>query len=353
MIWWLCPVPPATAPSGGTRKLGDLCMILRQEGFESEMISNEQCLSMAGRGEFKPTDLVVVPDIYGHFIDTWIPRGIPRISFVQNGYLIDQWGIVPNRAHPFVDTPDLKAVMVESQHTIDLIHLRLGDLPVPIIRTHSSGNGRMGELGPFRYGEWPRRKVIMYFGYKHEGQNEAIFGGLVLPAGWELQQLSGTDEDIAEALRTGAIFAAPNTVEGLCAPTQESLISGCVTICWPGGPSRFANFDPQPWIWQIAPEPSQNDSIGGPMEYLGPPGDEQRAVIVTQDDVDLFRDELVRIAVSIDEDPGYWGIQTRAWSAWHCENYSREKERAEICDIMRSLGQVPTREQYGGEGSMS
>lgn len=325
MIYWLSPVPPTETTSGGTRKLGDLSCILAGAGIESRVIA----MSDLPYIEWQPEDLVIIPEVFGHGLDTLVPRGIRRISFVQNGYLIDQFGCNPSRQHPFLDTPDLLAVMVESAHSETLVRIRVPNLQVPIIRTHSSGNGRMGEDAPFRYGGWPREKLVMFFGYKHSGQNDGIFRDLPLPQGWTSVQLTGSDDEVAAQMRSGAIFAAPNAIEGLCAPTQEAMISGCVIVAWPGGPSHYAHHPTPGWSYAVTRE---NNDAGGPMEYL-----KGRAVIASQDDVQGFRNALVQAANDIDSDPEGWAASTAKWSRWHQRTYSRKKEKAEIIQIMRDL----------------
>lgn len=324
MIYWLSPVPPEQSNSGGTRKLGDLSCLLQGAGIDSCVAG----LRDLGYIKWQAGDVVVVPEIFGHGLDTLIPRGVKRVSFVQNGYLIDL-GIDLARPHPFLDTPDLLAVMVESQHSADLVRLRVPDLKVPIIPTHSSGNGRMGCDAEFRYGAWPREKRVAFFGYKHAGQNAAIFDNLPLPDGWATVQLTGTDAEVATGLRSAAIFAAPNSIEGLCAPTQEAMISGCVVVAWPGGPSLFAHHPTPDWSYAVA---AADKWAGGPMEYL-----RGRAVMVPQDDVEGFRAALIRTAAHIDRDPEPWATKTLKWSRWHCKTYSRQREKDEVVEIMAGL----------------
>lgn len=326
MIYFLSPVPPEDATSGGTRKLGDLSCILQDAGIDSRVVNADELKHV----DWQHNDLVVVPEVYGHGLDTLIPRGVKRVGFVQNGYLIDQFGMAPGRDHPYMDTPNLLAVMVESQHSADLVRLRLPNLRVPIIMTHSSGNGRMGNDGPFSYGAWPRKKYVTFFGYKHGGQNAAIFDDLLLPDGWSTAQLTGTDEDVAAQLRSCAIFAAPNTIEGLCAPTQEAMISGSVIVAWPGGPSRFAHHPTPGWSYALQ---EKDPGTGGPMEYL-----KGRSVVVPQDDTQAFRKELWELAKRIDADPNGYAAKTKKWSLWHRTNYSREREKNEIVRIMQELG---------------
>lgn len=305
-IYYLCPGTRETI-SGGTRKLFDHAAILAAHGFDARLIYTHD----VAHTEFTERDVVVVPEVYGDGIRDFVPAGVKRIVFVQNSYLIDAAdGTVlvhdPDR-HPYMTTPELLAIFTESAHTTERLRDRFPDLPVPLIRTHSSGNGRRGEDAGFRYGSWPRERRVVYFGYKHEVVNAALFAELDLPDGWTIESMSGlADAEITERLRTSAIFAAANTIEGMCAPTSEAMISGAVIVCWTGG---------------------------GPDEYLL-----GRAVIAHQDDLPDLRDALAKTARDIDGWPDYWAHRTRQWSDWFQATYSRQGEIAEIVDIFTKLG---------------
>src|ERR1019366_1031909 len=123
MIHWLSPVPVGETISGGCRKLWDLDAVLRDNGFSSRVTIVQDLPSMEW-GD----DLVLVPEVFGHGLDTLIPHPVRRAAFVQNGYLIDTYGIDINRPHPFDCTEDLVAVMAESDHTTDLIRARCPEL---------------------------------------------------------------------------------------------------------------------------------------------------------------------------------------------------------------------------------
>lgn len=310
MIFYLSPGSPETL-SGGTRKLYDHVGILTAAGFQATIIYNHQ----APRIDYQPDDLIVIPEVYGDGIRDFVPNTVRKIAFVQNGYLVDRFGVQDRDRHAFLTTPELVGIFTESAHTETLLRARFPDLQVPLIRTHSSGNGRNGGPGPFHYGEWPRDRAVVYFGYKHEQANALLFHDLDLPDGWVLETLTGqTDEAIAQRYRTAAIFAAANTEEGMCAPTSEAIISGCVNVCWPGGPTG-------------------QTIIGGPMEYL-----QGRSVVAAQDNIEALRSKIVSTARKIDLYPQEWATKTRAWSDWFQETYSRQAEIDETIAIFEKLG---------------
>lgn len=305
-IHYLSPGAPNTI-SGGTRKLYDHVAILEANGYDAQIVHTHE----VGVVPFDPEkDVIVIPEVYGDGIRDFVPAGWRRVVFVQNSYiceLVDGNKIVRDAEnHPYVTTPELIAIMTESQHTTDRLRAQFPDLGVPLIRTHSSGNGRNGESAGFEYGPWPRERQIVYFGYKHEADNAAIFDGLEVPNGWQVRCMTGlTDAQIAGVYREAAIFVAANRNEGMCAPTSEAMISGCVIVCWTGG---------------------------GPDEYLV-----KRSVIAAQDDVDALRHAIIDTACDIDKRPKYWAQRTRDWSEWFCETYSREREIEELCDIFDCL----------------
>jgi hypothetical protein len=307
MIYYLSPGSP-NGISGGTRKLYDHVAILNQRGLEARIVSPDDIM----RGLFfdNDRDVIVVPEVFGDGVRDFVPRGWRRIVFVQNSYLtdrVDGLQIVEDvNNHPYLTCPELIAIFTESAHTTDRLRWRFPDLKVPLIRTHSSGNGRNGELAGFRYGAWPRAKRVCYFDYKHERDNKRIFDALRLPDGWEARTMTGlSDDEIVVELQTAAIFAAANVDEGMCAPTSEAMISGAVIVCWTGH---------------------------GPDEYLV-----KRSVIAEQDDVDALRDAIVKTAKDIDARPKQWAAKTRDWSEWFCETYGRERECDELVDIFEGL----------------
>lgn len=305
MIYYLSPVKVGTTISGGTRKLWDHVEILKASGRPASVLYNEDARKIGAEG------LVVVPEVYGWGIDFNFHSAIPRVAFVQNPYLID-WGVPDPTHHPYDHCPYLVAILTESDHSTDIINKRFPDLEIPVIRTHSSGNGRMGKRGPFSWGGWPRKHVVMYFEYKHKEVLDAIFSDLHLPEGWELECLTGrTDEEIAKALRTGAIFLAPNQQEGMCAPTSEAMISGAMICGWYGG---------------------------GTEEYLG----DGRAWIARQDDIYDLRHTLELLAETIDRSPWEWAAhETEKHSTWFQRTYSRKRECEELCEIMDELTALP------------
>ncbi len=309
MIFYLCPGSPQTL-SGGTRKLYDHVAILSAHGFQAKIIYNHEVNEI----KFTPDDIVVIPEVYGDGLREF-PPGPRKISFVQNGYLIDEFGVKERFRHPFVTTMGLIAIFTESEHTEYLIGKRFPGVKLPLIRTHSSGNGRNGQDAGFSYGEWPREKSVVYFDYKHEDDNAKLFADLELPDGWTASTLTGsTDAQVQDRLRTSAIFAAANTREGMCAPTAEAIISGAVNVCWPGGPKG-------------------QTVVGGPMEYLT-----GRAVIAPQGDLEALRNAITDTAFDIEADPYPWGVRTREWSDWYQATYSRQAEIDEICQIFEGFG---------------
>lgn len=306
-IYFLSPGSPETQ-SGGTRKIYDLCAILNNNGFESRVL--HYSTGDQQNVKWKKEDVVVVPEVFGIGMDQLIPRGVRRVGFAQNPFLITRWGVPdPVNGHPYAagNTPDLIAVLTESELTSQKVREQCPDISVPIIRTHSSGNGRNGKDAGFFYGLWPREKRVIYFQYKHEDVNKLVFDGLELPPGWELVCLTGmSDAEVARQMRTAAIFASANFEEGMCAPTSEALISGCVNVCWTGE---------------------------GPDEYLI-----GRAVIARQDHIDELRSDIVSTAEAIDREPEYWADHTKEWSEWFQWRYSRQNEIDEIVGIFEGFG---------------
>jgi hypothetical protein len=310
MIGWVSPVPIGGTISGGTRKLWDLSQILVGNGIPSTVITYaDLCRGTPGMA-MSADNVLVIPEVYDTEIDRLGGPEVRKVAFVQNGYLLNQTELV----HPFETCGNLVAVLTACDEDTRLVHARCPRLEVPVIRTHSSGNGRLGGNAGFRYGYWPRRRRVLYFEYKNGPGSWTggdllgpLFADLELPKGWELVCLSGrSDEQIAELMRTSAIFVAPLRREGMCAPTSEAMISGCAIVGWTGG---------------------------GAEEYLA-----GRAALVSQDDVAMLRERVYEVAAEIDRGSGHWPENTRRWSDWFQRTYSRDGEIREVCRIARQLG---------------
>jgi hypothetical protein len=310
MIGWISPVPVGATFSGGTRKLWDLSQILVDHGFASVVIPYADLRSGAPGIAWTERTLVVVPEVYDTEIATIVPPGVRRVAFVQNGYLLN----ATEPVHPYDTCPDLVAILTSCDNDTRLVRERCPRFAGPIIRTHSSGNGRLGKPGPFSYGPWPRERRVLYFEYKNGPGSWTggdllgpLFGSLDLPAGWELVLLSGrSDEQIAGLMRTSALFVAPLRKEGMCAPTSEAMITGCVIVGWDGG---------------------------GAAEYL-----RSRAMLAEQDNVDDLRGLVRACADAVDHDLVDWGPTTEVWSNWFQNMYSRDREVMEIVNIAHRLG---------------
>jgi hypothetical protein len=291
----MCPQTPL-AKGGGMRKLYDHLALLNANGFAAKGIYSFNGFNV----KFGVKDLVVVPEIYGSSLETDLVE-TQWLGFCQNPYMIDS-NVEDLANHPYEFSKTLKAIMVDSEHSRDIIHERY-PRHAEIILTHSSGNGRRGRLGPFRYGPWPRSREILYFEWKHKPLMEALFKDLALPLGWSIKCMTGkSDEKIAEMMRTGAIFCAPNYREGLCAPTSEAMISGSWIVGWYGG---------------------------GTEEYL-----RDKSCIVEQGNIALLRKALVATCEDIDNDWVSFSNMARLSSEWFQTKYSRAGEIEELLNIM-------------------
>lgn len=215
MIVYLSPHRRGEIHSGGVEKLYDHVDILREAGFDARVAVNDLSLD--------PDDLLVVPEIYGDVL-TQLP-GIAKVSLNQNAHLT--WSNVQGR-HPYVDNPDLLAVLCVSQHNRWLLQyafpgLRVEGLPLSI---------RRPDL--FRCGDFPRGRRMAYFARKRAKHADLVLNMLTLrsaSAGWDVAALDGmSDEKVAQTLRESAIFLSFSELEGSAAPPREALACGCRVI---------------------------------------------------------------------------------------------------------------------------
>lgn len=283
--------------SGGVRKLHDHVALLQEAGYSALSLHHSQLAGFP----FQPSDLVVFPEIYGDTMRTGVPAGIQRLSFCQNGHLLEV-GVDDLRRHPYLHTPELRAILVSDHHS-DMV-VRAMVPPAPVFRLHLCGNGRDGHDGPFTWGAWPRQKRLAYFQHKHVETNLELVDGLELPPGWTAAAVNGSDAEVARQLQTASVFFCAAQREGCCGPLMEAMLTGPLIACWTGGE--------------------------GPREYL-----QGRAWIAPQDDVAKLR-WGIQMAVEMAENrPALAAAISETGAGWFGRTYSREREISELLAAIR------------------
>jgi glycosyltransferase involved in cell wall biosynthesis len=241
-IYYLCPDYPE--PTGGIRVIyrhvdllnaaGRPAAVLHHtDGFRCDWFANATRVLGAPAVELGPRDLLVVPEIYGPFLDR-LPRGPRRIAFNQNGYMTFQHV-------PVATTPayrDFEAAMTVSEDSAELLRFVFPGLTVEVVPN---------SIDPEHFypatGQPGRRLALMP--RKRPGDLELILRLLgERLAGWEVTPIEGMSEtDTAATLRAAPVFLALGYREGFGLPAAEAMASGAFVVGFPGFGGREL-FDP-------------------------------------------------------------------------------------------------------------
>ena len=223
MITYISPLGP-DATSGGVRKLYDHVDILNARGFRAQVMLNDAPAS------YGPNDLLVIPEIYGDLLRDLHP-GVKRISLNQNAH--NTWSQVRDmERHPYVDNPDLLAVLTVSEHNRRLLQWAFPDLRVE--RFYTS----IARPQDFYFDPEAKRDQLCYFGRKRAKQAQVVLGILEARRAlgdWDVIQLDGlSDEDVGRTMRESKIFLSFGELEGYPAPPLEALACGCWVVGFAG-----------------------------------------------------------------------------------------------------------------------
>lgn len=241
-IYYLCPNYPE--PSGGIRvvyrhvdllnEAGRPAAVLHHtDGFRCDWFQNKTVVVGAPSVVLGPADFLVVPEIYGPFLDR-LPTGPRRIAFNQNGYMTFQH--VSAATAPAYG--GFEAAMTVSEDSADLLRFVFPGLAVEVIP-----NSIDTEL--FRPGGETRERKLALMPRKRPGDAEMILRLLgTRLRGWEMTAIEGRSEtETAAMMRAAPIFLALGYREGFGLPAAEAMASGCFVVGFPGFGGREL-FDP-------------------------------------------------------------------------------------------------------------
>jgi glycosyltransferase involved in cell wall biosynthesis len=241
-IYYLCPNYPS--PSGGIRVIyrhvdllneaGRPAAVLHHtDGFRCGWFENRTRVVGAPSAELGPADVLVVPEVYGPFLDR-LPHGPRHVAFNQNGYMTFQH--VPAAATP--PYGGFEAAMTVSEDSADLLRFAFPGLRVEVV-PNSVDPGLFHEAA-----EPPGRRLAL-MPRKRPGDAALIFrllGGRL--SSWEVTPIEGMSEaETAATLRAAPVFLALGFREGFGLPAAEAMASGCFVVGFPGFGGREV-FDP-------------------------------------------------------------------------------------------------------------
>lgn len=241
-IYYLCPNYPE--PSGGIRVVYRHVDLLNQagrpaavlhhtDGFRCDWFENTTRVLGAPSVELGPTDFLVVPEVYGPFLDQ-LPSGPRRVAFNQNGYMTFQH--VPAATTPAYT--GFEAAMTVSEDSAELLRFVFPGLPVEVVPNSIDPDLFYASTEP------PGRRLAL-MPRKRPGDAELIFRLLgERLAGWEVTPIEGMSEgETATTMRAASVFLALGFREGFGLPAAEAMASGCFVVGFPGFGGREV-FDP-------------------------------------------------------------------------------------------------------------
>jgi hypothetical protein len=245
-IFYLSPDPPG--PRGGVRVLYRHVDVLNSAGFDAAVIHHtagyranwfaHDTRTVAARDiVVTPHDVLVVPEFYGAAIATW-PTGQTVVLFDQGAYYtFDGMSVEDAKA---IDERQDAAILTVSEDSLRLLRYAFPHSSVTSVRS-------VIEEKTFHPGAYaaPRRRIA-YAANRRAQERHELLSILELRGrlDWGLVPIRGMSEtQVAETLRSCAIFLAFNEREGFGLPPAEAMASGCYVIGYHGqGAEEF--FDP-------------------------------------------------------------------------------------------------------------
>jgi hypothetical protein len=313
--WFICP--DFEPPSGGIRKLYrsvDLlndaglhaAIVHKRPGFRCTWFNHRTRVISSSEAVVRQRDVIVVPEIYGPSICD-LPSGVRRIIFNQGAYLmLNSLTSGHQAAAPYIDNPDLTAVLVVSEDSAAVV-----EYAFPRVRVCRVRHGIDPALHhPPAY---PKHRRIAYMPRRRANEAAQVLELLKLRGaldGWEVIAIDGRIEaEVADLLRTSWIFLSFSRREGFGLPPLEALACGCLVIGYHG--------------------------FGG-REFFRPPF----AIAIEDGDVVAFARAVEDVIRHIDDDPTSMAVAGTAGARFVLERYTSDAERKDLLDVFVPLLQA-------------
>jgi hypothetical protein len=310
--WFICP--HFEKPSGGIRKLYRSVDILNEAGlaaaivheragFRASWFEHRTRIVSSGSIAVNPQDVIVVPEIYGASIRD-LPRGVRQVIFNQGAYLmLDSFARESGASAPYIDNPDLAAVLVVSEDSAAVVQYAFPKIPVYRVR---QGLDRTF-LHPPTGGKLRR---IAYMPRKRAHEAACVLELLKLRGvlhDWEVIAIHGrTEAEVADLLRTTQIFLSFSRLEGFGLPALEALACGCLVVGYHG--------------------------FGG-REFFRRPF----AIAIEDGDVVAFARAVEGVISLIDNEPTSMAAAGAGGASFVQDRYSLEGERKDLLDVFVPL----------------
>lgn len=250
-VYYLCP--DDDTPRGGIRNIYRHVDVLTtvgipaavvhgRAGFRCTWFANSTRVVTAQATVLGPADILVVPEYNMPMIGE-VPAPVRKVIFNQNAYQTFQHIPLTEAGEaPYVDTPNLRAILTVSRDNAELLSYTFPGLPVGLARLVIDGD----VFHPLP-AQAPRDRRIAYLPRRRsEEQHELlhILRSRGTLAGWTLQPIDGrTEQETAAAMRECPLFLSFSEREGFGLPPAEAMASGAYVIGYTGLAGRDY-FDP-------------------------------------------------------------------------------------------------------------
>lgn len=241
-LWFLCPDYPG--PVGGVRKIYRFVDILNEagmnahvvhakRGFRCQWFINRTPVVCANDVVVSACDLLVVPELYSSRLRA-VTQGAAHLILNQRPdqtFFGSGWD--PTTWTPVLDRNTTVGIVTVSDNALEYLRFAFPD--VPVRRIHHGLDARVFQAGPVLK---ERRKQIAFMPRRRQGdlahvlRTAEVLGAL---DGWQLKAIDGVAElEVAEILRSSAVFLALSEREGFGLPPLEAMACGCLVVGFHG-----------------------------------------------------------------------------------------------------------------------
>jgi glycosyltransferase involved in cell wall biosynthesis len=243
MIYVVCP--DYDVPSGGVRQLyrcvdqlneyGRPARLLhRQPGFQCTWFAHHTAIGSLGQTAVQPSDVLVVPEIYGPNLVELAP-GVPKVIYNQNAYnTFRGWPPgLPASRDPYRHQ-DVVAALVGSEDNREYLGYAYPCLPLFRVRY---------AIDPDRFAYTAVKEPwLAFMPRKHPEDAEQVFQLLAAREAlgefrpWPIDGCS--EDEAATRLRRARVFLSFGSPEGFGLPAAEAMACGAVVVGYHGGGGR-------------------------------------------------------------------------------------------------------------------
>jgi glycosyltransferase involved in cell wall biosynthesis len=277
-------------------------VVHHQSGFACSWFEHNTPVLGASEVTLTPRDILVVPEFYGPSLDK-LPFGPRVVIFNQNAYRTFVGVSSKAPGAPYRDVPGIEAILAVSHDNVD--YLRYAFPGFRVERVRNAVDSRI--FHPLATSPGRRLAVMPRRREADCAQVLQLLRARGWLDSWEVVRIDGLSEhETAEALRSCAIFLSFSEQEGFGMPPAEAMACGCYVIGFTGLGGREI-FDPE------------------------------TSTLIEEGDVLAFAKAVERALRADEEELQTMRRRALAASARILDEYSLERQRAELIAFFYSL----------------